>query len=104
MMKSATTSVETSTTLEAVTSPIASSVAAIPSAPVVPASVAAVVTMSIVATPVVATPIKAPAVISRSVVPVVPRSGTDEDAAYEVVRPVVSIGSASIRVVIVIPV
>jgi hypothetical protein len=75
----------------------------------VPVSVTAVIAASVVAVPIItmpiiAMPIKAPAVISRSVISVVPRPGADEDAAYEVFRPVVSIRSASIRVVIVIAV
>ena len=74
----------------------------------VEAAVAAAETfMAIVA----ATPIVAVAVITASAVEaaaivaaVEPRAGADEDAADEVVRPVVAVGSAGVRIVAVVTV
>jgi hypothetical protein len=102
--------VETATTMEAtiasesVASPIAAPEAAVESAPAVPVSVAAVEAASVVPVSVVPTAEVAATVVASTVVAVVPGARADEDAAHKVVRPVVSIRSASIGVVIVIPV
>ena len=91
--------VESATTVVASTA--MESVTVISAAVASPVTVAPAVAMAIVAPAV--TIVRTP-VISGSVVSVIPRPSADEDAAYEVFRPVVSIGSASIRVVIVVPV
>jgi hypothetical protein len=66
----------------------------------------AAVIAATVASPAVVTPstVVAPAIIAASVVAVVPGTGTDEDAAAEIVRTVISIWSASVRIVGVITV
>jgi hypothetical protein len=87
------TAVESASTLETATcvaanrSPIAAAVASVSPA-----------RMTIVAK----TPARA--VEAVAVVAVIPRAGTDEDAAYEPVRPVITIGRTCIRIVAVIPV
>src|SRR5437763_2268586 len=104
------TAMEATVASESVASPIAASEAAVESAPTIPVtptipvSVPAVEAASVVAVSVVPTAVVAATIVASTVVPVIPRSRADEDAAHKVFRPVVSVRSASIGVVIVIPV
>jgi hypothetical protein len=67
---------------------------------------AAITVSTVVAAPAVvaSSTIVSAAIISMAVVAVIPGTGTDEHAAHEVVRPVVSIWSTSVRIVAVIAV
>src|SRR3954447_26042050 len=104
------TTMEATVASESVASPIAASEAAVESAPAVPVtptipiSVPAVEAASVVAVSVVPMAVVAATVVASAVVTVVPGARADEDAAHKVFRPVVSVRSASIGVVIVIPV
>src|SRR6202035_1241833 len=68
------------------------------------ATVAVIATVSIVAATAVVTVavVTAATVEAVAIAPVEPRTGADEDAAAEVVRPVVAVGSAGVRIVAVV--
>ena len=85
-----------------VTAAVASADEATRVAASVPVSTPAVVSAaSIVAVAVIATPtVEAAAIVGA----VVPRAGADEDAASEVIRAIVAVGGASVRVVTVVTV
>lgn len=99
----ASTAVETISTVPAMigttTVPTAITIATVP---VVAASVVAmsVITATIKATAIVATPVEAGAVVAA----VIPRARANEDAADEVVRPVIAVWSAGVRIVAVVAV
>jgi hypothetical protein len=78
--------------------------------PVISATVASVISMSPASMAVIAvTAVVAPAVaivrtpvISRSIIAVIPGACADEDAANKVTRPVIPIGRAGIRIIVIV--
>jgi hypothetical protein len=77
---------------------VPATIATIESASVIPTST--VVTATVVA---VSTTVETPTIIATvSVVAVIPGAGTDEDAADEPVRSIISVGGAGIRIIAVV--
>jgi len=77
---------------------VTATIAAIESVSIPAAAVVAISTTVVTAT-IVAAPV---AVRMIAVVPVIPRSGTDEDAAGEPIRSVIAVGGAGVRRIVVI--
>lgn len=93
------TAVKVASTVETTAVEIAAAIAVIKSTSV-PAS-AIVPAAAIIST---ATVTVSAAVVAVSVIAVVPGAGADEDAAYEPIRPVIAVGRAGVRSIVVIPI
>jgi len=65
----------------------------------IPAAAVVAISPTVVTATIVAAPV---AVRMIAVVPVIPRSGADEDAAGEPIRSVIAVGGAGVRIIVVI--